>query len=394
MVANIFAWSDKGMWDTLHPDECSIVITPGLIEAFEMTPDHSMETIEEERSKRPLIAFELTPLVPLRRGTALDISIRSPPTPNSRIRTTANIMFRSRSPEECEALYNLINKARINNPTYIALQNARGPYGEETWAAAMDRRNAERTEGSTTGGSSWWGSLGRRNSYRAKSTRALSTSAGTTSSVNTIGSAFSALKRFSGGKLLNTTRSSMYSSNQDSRSRSTDSLTGEVETSAGTSPGVTSTDDPTLDSQGSILNTKIRLYARESQQKWRDMGAARLSIMRPSRPSSPGANPYVRQGQGSPGQRNIEAEKRIVVLGKTRGETLLDVTLSESCFERVARTGIAVSVWEDTVGTNDEMGGIPAIGGVAGTKARVYMIQMKSERECAYCFSLLGKLRY
>ncbi|EKG12296.1 hypothetical protein MPH_10601 [Macrophomina phaseolina MS6] len=398
-IANIFAWSENGMWDVLHPDECSIVITPGLIEAFEMGPEHSNNFApEEEQNKRPLIAFELTPLVPLRRGTALDISIRSPPTPNSRIRTSANIMFRSRSPEECEALYNLINKARINNPTYIALQNARGPHGEDTWAAAMDRRNAERTEGSTTGGSSWWGSLGRRNSYRAKTSRAISTSAGTTSSVNTIGSAFSALKRFSGtGKLFSSARGSMYSSNPDSRSRSTDSLNGEVETSSGTSPRLPTTDDPTHDAQGmplGIMNTKIRLYARESQQKWRDMGAARLSIMRPSRPSSPGANPYVRQGQGSPGQRNPEAEKRIVVLGKTRGETLLDVTLGESCFERVARTGIAVSVWEDTVGTNEEVGGIPAIGGVAGTKARVYMIQMKSERECAYCFSLLGKLRY
>lgn len=381
-VANIFAWSDTGMWDALHPDECSIVITPGLIEAFEMGPEHSKDFItEDEQNKRPLIAFELTPLVPLRRGTALDISIRSPPTANSRIRTSANIMFRSRSTEECEALYNLINRARINNPTYIALQNARGPHGEDTWAAAMDRRNAERTEGSTTGGSSWWGSLGRRNSYRAKTSRAISTSAGTTSSVNTIGSAFSALKRFSGtGKLFNAARGSMYSSNQDSHSRSTDSLNGEVETSPGTSPRLPNTsDDPTLDPQGmplGIMNTKIRLYARESQQKWRDMGAARLSIMRPSRPSSPNANPYVRQGQGSPGQRNPEAEKRIVVLGKTKGETLLDVTLGESCFERVARTGIAVSVWEDTVGTNEEVGGIPAIGGLTGTKARVYMIQV------------------
>lgn len=380
LVANLFAWSDSGMWDLLHPDECSIVITPGLIEVFEMSPEHSQDIVtEEERNRMPLVALELTPLVPLRRGTALDISIRSPPTPNSRIHTSSHIMLRSRSSEECETLYNMINKSRINNPTYIALQNARGPYAEDTWAAAMDRRNAERTEGSTAGGSSWWGSLGRRNSYRAKSTRALSTSAGTGSSVNTIGSAFSALKRFgAGGKLFNG-RGSLYSSNQDSRSRSTDSLSGEVEINPGTSPTIPNKDDPTLDAQGmplGIMNTKIRLYARESQQKWRDMGAARLSIMRPSPPASPNANPYVRQGQGPPGQRNPETEKRIVVLGKTKGETLLDVTLSESCFERVARTGIAVSVWEDTVGTNAELGGIPAIGGVSATKARVYMIQV------------------
>jgi hypothetical protein len=33
-------------------------------------------------------------------------------------------------------------------------------------------------------------------------------------------------------------------------------------------------------------------------------------------------------------------------------------------------------------------------GGVLGARARVFMIQMKSEREAAYCFGLLGKLRY
>jgi hypothetical protein len=81
----------------------------------------------------------------------------------------------------------------------------------------------------------------------------------------------------------------------------------------------------------------------------------------------------------------------------------LDVTLGESCFERVARTGIAVSVWEDRTG--------PVIsGGVLASKADTYMIQHKTvsllikfeapstnseqERECAYTFGLVGKLRY
>ena len=68
--------------------------------------------------------------------------------------------------------------------------------------------------------------------------------------------------------------------------------------------------------------------------------------------------------------RTIGLEKRIIICGKISGETMLDVTLGESAFERVARTGIAVSVWED--------GDIGAVGGVASARSRVYMVQMKS----------------
>jgi hypothetical protein len=83
-----------------------------------------------------------------------------------------------------------------------------------------------------------------------------------------------------------------------------------------------------------------------------------------------------------------------VITGKTKNEILLDVTLSESCFERVARSGIAVSVWEDVVGDDGQVGRVGKTGGVSGARARVFMVQMKSERECAYCYGLLGKLRY
>ncbi|XTI93614.1 hypothetical protein V2W45_1252507 [Cenococcum geophilum] len=397
-IASIFAWSDKGLWESLHPDECSIVITPGLIEAFELTAAHSKPLISDEDEvttadgQRPLVALELTPLVPLRRGTALDISIRSPPTSNSRIKTGNNIMFRSRSLEECEALYAMINTSRINNPTYLALQNARGPYGQSNWASAMDRQNAAR---STTGSSSsWWNisnALGRRSSYRASSTRAASVSAATDSSVGTMASTFSALKRFSSGsRLFNVAKSTL--SSRDG-TRSTGSLdSGSAGSGSGTStPNPDGTPSRAPGAPLGITNTKIRLYERETQSKWRDMGSARLTIMLPD-PNTPRS--ATRQGQGSPGIRQPGSEKRILVLGKTKEETLLDVTLGESCFERVARTGIAVSVWEDVVGPNGEIGSVGAVGGVSGARARVYMIQMKTERECAYSFSLLGKLRY
>jgi hypothetical protein len=84
-----------------------------------------------------------------------------------------------------------------------------------------------------------------------------------------------------------------------------------------------------------------------------------------------------------------------VLTGKGKGEpVLLDVTLSETCFERVARSGIAVSVWEDHIGEDGTVGGVAKTGGVLGATARVFMVQMKSERECAHCFGLLGRLRY
>ncbi|KAF1986412.1 hypothetical protein K402DRAFT_421264 [Aulographum hederae CBS 113979] len=435
-VASIFCWSDTKGWESLHPEECGITITPGLIEAFDSIRSRPTTSSDASSSPaeaiRPLVALELTPLVPIRRGTAVDISIRSPPTANSLLKPQgANIMFRSRSPEECEALYGLINYSRINNPTYIALQNARGPYGESSWAAAMDRRNALRTasaggDGSSGGhgsaGGSWWqfGGSARSKSYRASSSkRALSTSAATDSSVNTVGSAFSALRRFSnsGSKVFNIAKSGA-SWGKSAATRVTGS-SGEDSFSGGSggSGSGTSTPMPTTGGEGKppvvpamslgITNMKVRLYIRQSQSKWVDLGSARMSIMQPTLTplttppqtaggdGSPRAPTHQRQVSvsNSPSKLQSGPEKRIVIHTKNE-DCLLDVTLGESCFERIARTGIAVSVWEDVRGKNGEVVNVAPTGGVADKTVKVYMIQMKTERECAYSFSLLGKLRY
>ncbi|USP74809.1 glycoside hydrolase family 105 protein [Curvularia clavata] len=395
-VASLFAWSEQGKWDSLHPDECSVVITPGKIEVFEISSNHSKpfladgdEIIVPEGSA-PLVAVELTPLVPLRKSTAIDISIRSPPTAESRLKPGNNIMLRSRNAAECTQLYSLINQSRINNPTYIALQNARGPYGQSSWAEAMDRQNAART--SNDGSSGWLGgTLGRRSSYRKSSTRAASISAATESSVGTMNSALrSALGRFSFGK------SGVFSiRNSTLGSRSTgSSFDGGSNSRPGS--GASTPNGDLMRAPGApngITETKCRLYERESLKKWRDMGSARLTIMLPSpNPSIPSSPTNSRQR--APGTRDARQERRIVLTGKKHGETLLDVQLSETCFERVARSGIAVSVWEDNVDEAGQIGGVSKTGGVLGARARIFMIQMKSERECAYCFSLLGKLRY
>lgn len=392
-IASIFSWSDKGMWESLHPTECSIVITPGLIEAFEMSDAHSKITPlasstpvddadvfsdlssnliipEVNATEQPLIGLELTPLVPLRRGTALDISIRSPPTSKSKIRSGNNIMFRSRNPEECEALYALINHSRINNPTYVALQIARGPYVPgSSFTPTLNRRNS--TGGSVARSNSWWGgSWGGSSGYRATSraTSAASASiAATESSIGTMASAFSALKRFGkGGTGFNIARSTISSRNA---SRSNSIYTSSDNSSGdGTSSPIPPGGDASKVAPIGISNAKIRLYVRETGSRWRDMGSARLTIMRPSTPPlTPGENPR---------PHSCWDEKRIVINGKTKGEVLLDEQLGESCFERVARTGIAVSVWEDVVGPSGELGTVGAVGGVGGGRATVYMIQV------------------
>ena len=388
-IASIFFWADSGSWQSIHPDECSIVVTPGLIEAYEMSAAHSndkpisasgpvddakafsentsyiLPEKEQTLSQSPLIALELTPLVPIRRGTAIDISVRSRPTSKSQITTNTHFMFRSRNPEECEALYALINHSRINNPTYIALQNARPP---TTTASSMDRR-ASGQGGSRSG--SWFG-IGRSPSYRASSGRSASIAA-SESSIGTMSSAFSALRRFGGfgGGVFNISRSTI-SSRIGSRANSVYTSSDNSSGSGASGSGASTPLPPGLNAEKmGLSNAQIRLYIRETASKWRDMGKARLTIMQPTPPVlHPGS------ADGSRPNAAHLREKRILVNGNTKGEVLLDAQLGESSFERVARTGIAVSVWEDVVGPNGEIGVVNAVGGVGAGRAKVYMIQV------------------
>ena len=98
----------------------------------------------------------------------------------------------------------------------------------------------------------------------------------------------------------------------------------------------------------------------------------------------------------------------MVITNKKGDVILLDVVLGESAFERVARTGIAVSI---LTGEGEADGSLkPADVGGVGAKNTVYMmqasltldsglvtiltvLQMKGEAEAAYSFSILGKHR-
>jgi hypothetical protein len=355
-VASMFAWAERGSWDSLHPEECQIFVTPGLIEAFDIAQANSVVLSGNEgltpsaKGIKPLVALELTPLVPLRRGTAVDITVRSPPSANSLYRTGANVMFRSRSPEDCEKLYTLINRARIDNPTYIALQKARGPVQESNWGDIMER-NAQVNKRR-----SWWNINRRGSTYRSTGTRPQSTAA-TESSVGTMNSAFSALRRFSGtSNFFNIAKSTIMSREGTGSTANSDSLG-----SGGSSTPLPASYHPDMGTPVGISNAKIRLYVRESASKWRDMGSARLTVMIPPRsdPTLP-ANP-----------KTTGLQKRIFIVGKSKGETLVDVTLGESAFERIARTGIAMSVYRETERVGDT-------GGVMAATTSIYMLQMKS----------------
>lgn len=373
-VASIFRWSDSGSWESLHQDICNIVVSPGMIEAYEI---ETADSKRSSRSRKPLVALELTPIVLLRRGTALDISIRSPPTDASRLKKIGNnIMFRSPSPAECEALYLLVNHARINNPTYIALQNARGPYMQIPGQGGLARHSSGRgrPESGSTDGSGWFG-VGRRNSYRASKIAPPSIGM-SDSSVGSMSSAFSALRRFgAGSRMFSLSRSTVTSREGSGQARSlfSDETLGSGTTGSGRSGATTPADLGEAPVEGiGLTNTKIRLYVRESSTKWQDLGSARMTVM-------PSADDSVASG------------KRIFISNKDRGKTLLDVTLSEQHFERIGRTGIAINVWEEV---GDGEGGVKKEGGVMVGMNRVYMVQMKGEAEAAYMFGLVGRLRY
>ncbi|KMU72137.1 hypothetical protein CISG_00446 [Coccidioides immitis RMSCC 3703] len=289
--------------------------------------------------------------------------------------------------------------------------NARGPYSNQP--APLSRYNSTR---SSKGGGwfSWYGGSS-KSSYRATSAPAPSVAGVTESSVGTMASAFSALKRFGAGSKMFSIAKSTLTSRTGSRGGSlysTSTRSGSNSFPAGPPNGKGQEQSKLAAGGIGLTNAKIRLYCRESASKWRDMGAARLTILPASPAASPPGTSY-KSARDSSGALENETgadgatatsppasaalhtatlpsrqhEKRILIHGKAYGQVLLDVCLGESCFERVARTGIAVSVWEDFQGVAKE-------GGVVGGSFKIYMIQMKSEAETAYTFGLVGKLRY
>ncbi|KAK5952397.1 hypothetical protein OHC33_006440 [Knufia fluminis] len=434
-IAMVCSWSDRGVWEPIQEDECSIVISPGLVQAFPMSAAHSQpmagadwEADGDEQStsfaeQQPLVEFELTPVVPLRKGTALDITIRSPPTPNSTIRATNNVMFRSRTVQECEKLYQLINWARCNNPTYAQLARSRAR--EPTVSFATDVQQSK---------SRSWFSFGskEKSSYRASSRPPTSIADSAASGAST-NSAFSALRKFGQNSPFSLKRSSimrkpglssagggsLYSSSNGGSGSGTS--TPVPASQAGFIPGpdgpnVPATSAEAANGGGMVNNMKVRLFVRQGS-KWEALGQSFLTVLPAaintntpdSRPGSsgtstppqrisraPSAMPpprtsHLRLPSSSNTPHRIHGdgrEKRILITNmKKKDVVLLDVILGESCFEKVMQTGIAVNVWKE-----DE--DIKGIGGVMTGRSRMYMIQFRTSTEASWVFNMCGTYRY
>ncbi|KAI5458451.1 hypothetical protein BGZ63DRAFT_46792 [Mariannaea sp. PMI_226] len=346
-AASISKWSEKGLWKDISTANCSIIVTPGLIEAYAVMPQPDGD------KEQPMLALDLTPLVLIRQSTAVDLEIRSSVRSNcllAKSHSGGNFRFRCASSSDCYNLYMSVHHARLNNQKFIQLENEarfKG-FGEKQAPAANDDTSSHRR--------SWFG---RKNSYRS-SVRAPSQSydgASTTPSSNA--SAKSFLKRLTGAANLpfNLARSSV-----DRNSRA-NSYGNDVYTPGSSSNGLSTPRSPSISVENSdrssggpgTENIRIRLHLLVSSTKWEDFGNCTLQIRRPP----PGWRQALRANHG--------LEKRVTVTTIPRKDSekpkvLLDAVLGSGCFTPMGSRGIVCGVWEEMKDDKGVVGAIPATG--------------------------------
>ena len=376
-LASISYWDNKhGCWKDLWPDVCSIVTTPGLIEAYPHQRIPSSSGNSPKSEDRPLIALDLTPLVMLRNSTALDLEIRSPVLSYARLYPKLNkvetsfFRFRASSFQECESLYLGVHRARMDNAKYKALE-------EETRIRSFGQQQPPSEDGdaSTSRRRSWFG---RKNSYRA-SARAPSQSAGSLSSTM---SATSFLKRLMGGHQSFNIAMSSIDRPQSSRPGSTGGDPSLYSShSSPRSPSVSLAHSGGMANHPLTTNNlKIRLHLLVSASKWEDHGNCTLEVTRPDA----GARQNLRKYQGM--------EKRIIVhtLNKKHPEKeklVLDVVLGSRCFSRLGSRGVLLNVWEETAGAGEGDG--PRDRGNSGGLVSKWCFQCASVAEAAWIYGLV-----
>ncbi|RYO76010.1 hypothetical protein DL762_007840 [Monosporascus cannonballus] len=388
-IASISYWDNKyGCWKDLWPDLCSIVTTPGLIEAYPyQRVSASSGGQPEQAEERPLIALDLTPLVMLRNSTVLDLEIRSPVLSYARLYSKVNrietsfFRFRAPSYQECENLYLAAHRARMDNAKYKALE-------EETRIRAFGQHQHQQGQqpslqdgGDGSGRRRWFG---RKNSYRA-SARAPSQSAGSAPSLSSTMSASSFLKKLMRGhQSFNIAGSSVGRSRPGSVGGGVDpSLYGPSTASsswgAPRSPSVSAAQSGPPGGALTTNNIRIRLHLMVSASKWEDHGNCLLEVARPDRGA--GERQNLRKYQGM--------EKRVVVrtVNKRHPEkekVVLDVVLGSRCFSRLGSRGVLLNVWEDG-------GGAEGVGdrGNAGGQVSKWCFQCASVAEAAWIYGLV-----
>lgn len=381
-LASISYWDNKhGCWKDLWPDVCSIVTTPGLIEAYpyqRIQPSGGSSQGDDRTQDRPLLALDLTPLVMLRNSTVLDLEIRSPVLSYARLYSKItkidSSFFRFRAPsfQECENLYVAVHRARMDNAKYKALE-------EETRIRSFGQQQTPTDDGD--GGSRHRGWFGRKNSYRA-SARAPSQSAGSISLSSTM-SASSFLKRLMGGH--QSFNIAMSSIDRPSSSRP-GSIGGDPSfyssTSTPRSPSVSAAQSGGSGAHHALTtnNLKIRLHLLVSASKWEDHGNCLLEVARPDA----GARQNLRKYQGM--------EKRVIVrtINKKHPEkekVVLDVVLGSRCFSRLGSRGVLLNVWEENSDGADNF--VVRDRGNVGGMVSKWCFQCAGVSEAAWIFGLV-----
>ncbi|KAI0124298.1 hypothetical protein BJ170DRAFT_638814 [Xylariales sp. AK1849] len=376
-TASISYWDKKrGCWKDLWPDACSIVTTPGLIEAYPLR----MTQTSSDGEDRPLIALDLTPLVMLRNSTVLDLEIRSPVLSYARLYSkvtkieTSFFRFRATSFAECEQLYMGVHRARMDNAKYKALE-------EEVRVRNFGQYQTPEQDGDSPSHRRSW--FGRKNSYRV-SARAPSQSAGSTSHASSV-SASSFLKRLMGGgnQSFNIAMSSVDKQSSQPGSREASLYTSS--SSSGTpprSPSISAANSGNAARMSLTTNNlKIRLHLMVSASKWEDNGNCTLEITRPDS----GTRQNLRTYQGM--------EKRVVVTKIPKKESdkplvVLDVVLGSRCFSRLGSRGILLNVWEEVRDEEGESGAAPKNGG-SGGMVNKWCFQCGSVNEASWIFGLV-----
>jgi len=334
--AFVFRWANN-TWEKVYPNECKLTIIPGQVTASVM--ELGEDGLPKEGGEQ-LLTVDLNPITPVRRGTAVDLSISSPPTGKSQ---GSSVMFRSRNPQDCETLYNAINSARLNqmggpsrNPSISRQGSVRG------YRAMNTTQNTSPTF------------------FPSEAPSIISTEG----SMGSFSSALSALKGGFKGGLFKGGLNKSASGSWMSSSSTSSGLAGPrgIINPLGGIPITGIGGEAPYAGTGYISNLKIQLYKRESATKWADLGPGHLNVITPA----PG---HAARGGGGLNSR----EKRVVVRDKKGLETLLDAVLGEACFERIARTGIAIHV------PNEDDGYIPnkVMAKTAGRSA-IYMLQVIS----------------
>ncbi|KAJ4263133.1 hypothetical protein NW762_006755 [Fusarium torreyae] len=369
-TATISRWSDKGVWKNIAGENCSIIVTPGLIEAYAVNSGTG-------QGDRPMLALDLTPLVLIRQSTAVDLEIRSSVRPDCQLASShggGNFRFRCHNGPDCYNLYMSVHHARLNNQKFIQLEN------EARFKSFGERQPTPQNDDTSSRRRSWFG---RKNSYRGSVRAPAQSHDGASTTPSSTLSASSFLKRLTGGASLpfNLARSSVGRNSRYGGGGSNTPGSSSYGGNTPRSPSISVENSGRGPASFGTEDLKIRLHLLVAAAKWEDFGNCRLSIRRPP----PGWHQALRADHGM--------EKRVTVATIPRKDSdqpkiLLDAVLGSGCFTPMGSRGIVCGVWEEMKDSNGVVGVVPATGPTGGN-VKKWCFQCASVAEASWVLRLV-----